>query len=90
MQATKLKRLKAGEPKTRVYFYKQLALPIMGYPPIPTHALSKIRLPTLQRIQARALRQAYNDTSYPLRFTTEELHRKATQPNKSEIYPQGK
>ena len=30
-----------------------------------------------QKNQYRALRQAYNDTSYPPRFNTEELHRKA-------------
>ena len=52
-------------------------LPIMEYPPVPTHALSKSRLAALQRLQNRALKQAYNDTLYPPRFTTEELHRKA-------------
>ena len=49
----------------------------MEYPPVPTHAISKSRLATLQRVQNRALRQAYNDTSYPPNCTTEELHRKA-------------
>ena len=48
----------------------------MGYPPVPTHVLSKSRLATLQKIQNRAPRQAYKDTSYPPRFTTQELHRK--------------
>ena len=49
----------------------------MECPPVSTYALSKIRLATLQRIQNRAMRQAYNDASYSPRFTTEELHRKA-------------
>ena len=77
MQVTKLKRFKVAKAKTRVHLYKQLVLSIMEYPPIPTHALSKTRLAMLQKIQNRALRQAYNDTSYPPRFTKEELHRKA-------------
>ena len=38
--------------------------------------LSKTRLAMLKRIQNRVLRQAYNDTLYPPRFITEELHRK--------------
>ena len=42
-----------------------------------------------QRVQNRAPRQAYNDTLYPLRFTTEELHRIAHL-NKSETNTQGK
>ena len=43
---------------------------------ISTHALSKNRLATFQRIQNRQLRQAYNDNSCPLIFNTEKLHRK--------------
>ena len=74
MQVTKLKRFRTASDKTRVHLYKQLVLPIMEYPPVPTHALSKSRFTTLQRVHNRALRQAYNDTSYPPRFTTEELN----------------
>ena len=77
MQVTKLKRFRAASAKTRVHLYKQLVLPIMEYPPVPTHALSKSRLATLQRVQNRALRQAYNDTVYSPNHTTEELHRRA-------------
>ena len=77
MQVTKLKRFRAAKAKTRMHLYKQLVLPIMEYPPVPTHALFKSRLAMLQRIRNRALRQAYNDTWYPPRFTTEELNRKA-------------
>ena len=58
------------------FFYKQLILPIIKYPSIRTHDLSKSRLETLQKIQNKALKQAYYDTSYPPRFSTEELHRK--------------
>ena len=76
-KAKKLKRFKAAKPKTRIHLYKQLLLPIIEYPSILTHALFKTRLSTLQKIQNRALRQAYNDTSYPPRFATEELHRKS-------------
>ena len=68
--------VKAEKVNTRVFLYKQLVLSIMEYPPILTHILPKSRLAVLQKIQNRALRQAYNDTSYPPRFTTEELHRK--------------
>ena len=77
MQVNKLKRFRTAKAKTRVNQYKQLVLPIMENPPVPTHALSKSRLVKVQRIQNRVLRQAYNDTSYQTRFTTEELHRKA-------------
>ena len=48
MQVTKLKRFRAANAKTRVHLYKQLVLPIMEYPPVPTHALSKSKLATLQ------------------------------------------
>ena len=77
MQVTKLKRFRAANAKTMVHLYKQLVLPIMEYPTVTTNALSKSRLATLQRVLNRALKQAYNNTSYPPRFTTEELHRKA-------------
>ena len=40
----KLKRFKMKKSKTRVHLYKQPVLPIMKYPPIPTHALFKTRL----------------------------------------------
>ena len=76
MQVNKLKRFRAANAKNRVHLYKQLVLPIMEYPPVPTHALSKSRLATLQRIQNGALRQACNDTLYLPRFTTEKFHRK--------------
>ena len=48
----------------------------MEFPPNPTHALSKIKLATLQRVKNRALKQAYNDMLYPPKFITEELHKK--------------
>ena len=48
----------------------------MEYTPIPTHALSKSRLAMLQRIHNIAFQQAYNVTSYPPRFFTEEQKRK--------------
>ena len=62
MQVTKLKRFRAANAKYRVHLYKELVLPIIEYPPVPTHTLSKSRLTTLQIIQNRALRQIYNDT----------------------------
>ena len=51
MQVAKLKRFRSAKAKTRVHLYKQLVLLIMEYPPVPTHALSKSRLATLQRVQ---------------------------------------
>ena len=77
MQVTKLKRFRAAKAKTRLHLYKQLVLAIIEYPPVPTHALFKIRITMLQRIQNRAMRQAYDDTSYQPRLTTEKLHKKA-------------
>ena len=69
MQVTKLKRFRTTNDKTRIHLYKQLVIQIMEYPPVLIHALSKSRLVMLQRIQNRALRQAYNDTLYPPIFT---------------------
>ena len=88
MQVTKLKRFRAAKAKTKVHLYKQLVLPIMTYPPVSTHALSKSRLATLKRIQNRAARQANNDTSYPSRLTTEKLtSQKATLKPINQIKP---
>ena len=75
-QVTKLKRLKAAKAKT------------IEYPPIPIYVLSKTRLKMPQRDQNRAPRQAYSLTTL---HTHRDLPQKSkTQPNKSEINPQGK
>ena len=65
MHVKKLKTIKLVITKTKLNLYKQLVLPLIEYPPFPTHVKSKIRHESLQSIQKRALRQAYNDTSYP-------------------------
>ena len=71
MQVTKLKRFKAAQAKTKVRLYKQLVLPIMEYPLIATHALSKFRT----NLISEKITKTRN--SYPQRFTTKESHRKA-------------
>lgn len=59
--------------KIKTQLIKTLILPVIDYPPIPTHALSNNQLGILQRVQNKALRYAYNQR-YPYTHTTEELH----------------
>ena len=50
--------------KIKTHLIKALILPILDYPPIPTHTLSKTQISKLQIIQNKALRYATNQR-YP-------------------------
>ena len=89
MQAMNLKRFKAAKAKTRVHLYKQAVLPIMEYPPIPTYALSKSKLATLQRIQNRVLSILRNLISFKIHYWRT-LQKSKTETNKSKTNPKGK
>ena len=59
--------------KIKTHLVKTLILPILDYPPIPTHALSKTQIKKLQKTQNKALRYATNQT-YPYSLTTQQIH----------------
>ena len=56
-----------------IHLVKTLILPILDYPPIPTHTLSKTQISKLQKVQNRALRFATNER-YPYTMNTVEIH----------------
>ena len=70
---SRLFRLRKLPSRIKLHLVKTLVLPVLDYPPIPTHALSKTQTLILQRVQNKALRFA-TDTRYPYNHTTEELH----------------
>lgn len=70
---TKLYRFYNFPQKIKVHLVKTLILPILDYPPIPTHALSKRQISKLQIIQNKALRFATNQR-YPYTLNTEQIH----------------
>ncbi len=57
----------------KIHLVKTLTIPILDYPPIPIHTLSKNQLSQLQVVQNKALRFAYNQR-YPYNYNTEQLH----------------
>lgn len=62
--------------KIKVHLIKTLIIPVLDYPPIPTHALSKSQISILQKIQNKALRYAYNQR-HPYTMNTMQLHEAA-------------
>lgn len=70
---TKLYRFNNFPQKIKTHLVKTLILPVLDYPPIPTHALSKRQISRLQKIQNRALRFATNQR-YPYTLNTEQIH----------------
>ena len=69
----KLYRFKDMPTKIKTQLVKTLVLPILDYPPIPTHTLSKTQISKLQKIQNRALRFATGQR-YPYTLNTREIH----------------
>lgn len=57
----------------KTHLVKTLVLPVLDYPPIPTHALSNAQLNRLQVVQNKALRFA-TGKRYPYALTTEDLY----------------
>ena len=64
------------DPKIKTHLIKTLVLPVLDYPPIPTHAMSKTQISKLQKIQNKALRFALNQR-YPFTLNTTEQHETA-------------
>lgn len=59
--------------RIKTHLIKILILPLLDYPPIPTHTLTKTQLGKLQRTQNKALRFATNQR-YPYTMNTREIH----------------
>ena len=68
-----LYRFKDMNTKIKTHLVKTLILPIIDYPPIPTHALSNKQISKLQKIQNKSLRFATNQR-YPYTLNTQEIH----------------
>lgn len=69
----KLYRLQHMPEKIKIHLVKALVLPILEYPPIPTHALSQTQVSKLQKIQNKALRFATNQR-YPYTMNKMQIH----------------
>ena len=69
----KLYKLYNLPEKIKIHLVKTLILPIIDYPPIPIHTMSKKQISKLQKIQNKALRFATNQR-YPYTMTTEQIH----------------
>ena len=76
---TKLYRFRDLDSKLKLHLIKAMVIPILTYPPIPTHALSKRAINRLQKVQNAGLRFAFN-TRWDDFTTNESLHDAATIP----------
>ena len=70
---SKLYRFKNMPVKIKTHLIKTLVFPVLDYPPIPTHTLSKTQISKLQKVQNQALRFATNQR-YPYTMNTIEIH----------------
>lgn len=86
----KLNTLYNMPEKIKVHLVKALILPILDYPPIPIHAMSKTQISKLQKIQNRALRFATNQ-KYPYSMNTIQIHNHTkTQPVNIRLHKRAK
>ena len=71
-----LARFNQLKTNIKLHLVKACVLPILTYPAYPLNSLSKAAILSLQRIQNKSLRFAFNE-KYPYTKTTEELHQLA-------------
>ena len=76
---TRLLRFKDLEIRIKLHLIKTMIIPILTYPPVPTHALSNTAIQRLQRVQNSALKYAYGHR-WDSFITMEELHTQASMP----------
>lgn len=69
----KLFRFRELPVKIKSHLVKALVLPVLDYPPIPIHTLSKTQISKLQKIQNKALRFA-TEQRYPYTMNTIQIH----------------
>ena len=74
-----LYRFRDLDTKLKLHLVKAMVIPILTYPPIPTHALSKRAISRLQKVQNAGLRFAFN-TRWDDFTTSERLHEAASIP----------
>lgn len=75
----KLYRFRELDTRLKLHLVKSLVLPILTYPPIPTHAFSRTAISRLQKVQNSALRFVYN-TRWDDFTTSASLHDAASLP----------
>ena len=68
-----IRRFEKLNTNIKLHLVKACIIPILTYPTYTLNALSKTHLLSLQRIQNKAIRFAFNDY-YPYTTTTKELH----------------
>ena len=71
-----LKRFRGLSTKIKTHLIKAYLIPVLEYPPIPMHLVSKSQMLRLQTILNEALRFAYNER-YPYNRNTQELHQQS-------------
>lgn len=76
---TTLYRFNDLSPKIKLHLVKTLVLPVLTYPPIPLHSMSKTAISRLQKVQNSALRFVYNTRWYHYR-RMESLHEASSLP----------
>ena len=76
---SKLYRFRDLDTKLKLHLIKAMVIPILTYPPIPTHAFSKNAISRLQKVQNAGLRFAFN-TRWDDFTTSESLHEAASIP----------
>lgn len=75
----RLYRFRDLDSKIKLHLIKALILPILTYPPIPLHTMSRTAISRLQKVQNAALRFVYN-TRWDQFTTSEALHEAASLP----------
>ena len=69
----KLYKFSSLSTKIKTHLVKAFVLPILEYPPIPTHTMSTTQKKRLQKTQNKALRFATNQR-YPYTMNTQQIH----------------
>ena len=75
----RLYRFRGLAERHKLHLVKALIIPVLTYPPVPTHAMSRTSISRLQRVQNAALRFVYN-VRWDDYITNEELHQRAGLP----------
>ena len=73
MNLTKLRIFSGLDQDTKLYLYKMLIQPILIYPPVPMHTMSREQTKNIQRVQNKAIRWIKNN-QIDLGTTMESLH----------------
>ena len=72
-------RFRDLDTRLKLHLVKALVVPVLTYPPVPTHAFSRRSISRLRNVQKAALRFAFN-TRWDDFITTKSLHEAASLP----------